>query len=263
MQLKTLNFRLKLAMKNLIIFLGIALTIFSCRKDKVLDTCQISEKQINPYSSAYFLEDAEQLTYQLVSSDSTHVDFNKINLNEDVVNCTLGKLSAIYNTAAKTAGPLQDLLNKWNVHVTNRIILSSFSMKFNNITGLYQELISNPSNTSNAFINDLYHKYGFKSIAITGSENTISMSSLKNHNMRFIQQSLLEIDEISNVYLNRYALDGDAIEHFPYPDHDIFIFDYAWGQCMTGCLAHHFWKVKVDEQCTVSLVEEYGDELPY
>jgi hypothetical protein len=250
-------------MKNLIIVLGIVLTIFSCRKDKVLDTCQIGEKQINPYSSAYFLEDAEQLTYQLISTDSNHVDFNKIELNQDAVNCTLGKLSAIYNTAAKTSGALQDVLNKWNVHVTNRTTLSSFSMKFEDTTGLYQELINNLGNASNAFINELYNKYGFKSISAASSENILSLSSLKNHNIRFIQQRLLEIDEISNVYINRNPLDGSAIEHFPYPDHDIFIFDYAWGQCMTGCLSHHFWKVKVDAQCTVYLVDEYGDELPY
>ncbi len=250
-------------MKNLIIFLGIVLTMFSCRKDKVLDTCQIGEKQINPYSSAYFLEDAEQLTYQLVSTDSNHVDFNKIELNQDVVNCTLGKLSAIYNTAAKTTGALQDVLNKWNVHVTNRTTLSSFSMKFDDTTGLYQELITNPGNTSNAFINELYHAYGFKSISNTSGENIISISSLKNHNIRAIQQRLLEIEVVSHVYINRYSVDGPLIEYISYPDHDIFIFDYAWGQCMTGCLAHHFWKVKVDAQCTVSLVEEYGDELPY
>jgi hypothetical protein len=263
MQLKTLNIRLKLAMKNSIIFLGIVLTIFSCRKDKVLDTCQIGEKQINPYSSAYFLEDAEQLTYQLISNDSTHVDFNKIALNEDAVNCTLGKLSAIYATASNTTGPIHQMLNKWNVHFTQRIVLSGFSMKFTTTTGLYDELITNPGNTSNAFLNELYNDYGFKSISNSSGENTLSMGSLKNHNIRYIKQELLDIDEISNVYINRLAIDGSSIEHFPNPDHDIFIFDYAWGQCMTGCLAHHFWKVKVDAQCAVSLVEEYGDELPY
>lgn len=250
-------------MKNLIIFLGIVLTMFSCRKDKVLDTCQICEKQINPYSSAYFLEDAEQLTYQLVSTDSNHVDFNKIELNQDVVNCTLGKLSAIYNTTVKTSGALQDVLNKWNVHVTNRTTLSRFSMKFDDTTGLYQELITNLGNTSNAFINELYHEYGFKSISAASGENILSLSSLKNHNIRFIQQQLLAIDEISNVYINRNPLDGSAIEHFPYPDHDIFIFEYAWGQCMTGCIFNHYWKVKVDQNCAVSLVEEYGSALPY
>lgn len=228
-----------------------------------MDTCQIGEKYINPYSSAYFLEDAEQLTYQLVSNDSTHVDFNKIALNQDAVNCTLGKLSAIYTTASNTTGPIHQMLNKWNVHVTNRFILSSFSMKFTTTTGLYDELITNPGNTSNAFLNELYNDYGFKSISKTSGENTLSMGSLKNHNVRYIKQELQDIEGISNVFLNRYILDGSAIEHFSYPDHDIFIFDYAWGQCMTGCLSHHFWKVKVDAQCTVSLVEEYGDELPY
>ncbi len=250
-------------MKNLIIVLVITLATIGCRKDPNLGACQKCQKQINPYTSEYFLEDAEQLTYQLISTDSNHVDFNKIALNQDAVNCTLGKLSAIYNTANKATGSLHEMLNKWNVHFTKRIVLNGFSIKFADTSGLYQELITNPASTSNAFINELYNDYGFRSISTASGENILGMSSLKNHNVRFIKQRLLEIDGISNVYINRFLLDGPSIEHFSYPDHDIFIFAYAWGQCMTGCLSHHFWKVKVDQHCGVYLLEEYGDELPY
>ena len=258
-----MNFRPQVVMKYFIILVGIIYSTFGCRKDQSLETCETCKKHINPYSSAFFLEDAEQLTYQLVSSDSNHVDFNKIELNQDAVNCTLGKLSAIFATASNTKGPIHQMLNKWNVHITQRIILDGITMEFTTNTGLYNELITNPGNTSNAFLNELYNDYGFKYIYKMYDENTLSMTALKNHNVRYIKQQLLDIDEISNVYINRFMIDGPSIEHFPYPDHDIFIFDYAWGQCMTGCLAHHFWKVKVDAQCAVSLVEEYGIALPY
>lgn len=263
MQLKKMNFRPQVVMKYFIILVGIIYSTFGCRKDQTFETCETCKKHINPYSSAFFLEDAEQLTYRLVSSDSNHVDFNKIELNQDAVNCTLGKLSAIYATARNTKGPIHLMLNKWNVHITQRIVLYGIAMEFTTNTGLYNELITNPGNTSNAFLNELYNEYGFKFIYKIYDENTLSMTALKNHNVRYIKQKLQDIEEISKIYISSNTADGPSIEHFPYPDHDIFIFKHSWGDCMFGCIFNHYWKVKVDQNCSVSLVEEYGSALPY
>lgn len=249
-------------MKNLIIVLGIVLVVAACRKDPNLGGCQNCQKQINSYSSAYFLEDAEYLTYQLISSDSNHIGHNQIALDEPTVYCYLGKLSAIYNEANATEGSLHKMLNKWNVHVKDGIELSLLGIKFADTLGLINEFLTNPGNTSNEFLNELYNDYGFRAIYPSNSEDIIGIRSLKNHNTPYIKTRLLEFDEIVEVYINEPQWDGPTIDHFSYPDHDIFIFEFAWDNCLTGCLKSHYWKIKVDQDCSVSLIEEFGDDLP-
>jgi hypothetical protein len=249
-------------MKNLIIFLGIVLIIFSCRKDPNLGICQNCQKQINSYSSAYFLEDAEQLAYRLISSDTSHVGHNQVELDQPTVDCYLGKLSAIFNAASAVDGSLHNMLNKWNVHIKYGIDLSMVGIKFTESSGLLDELLANPGNTSNDFLNELHNKYGFGAVYPPSVEDIIKIRSLKNHNTPYIKMRLQEFNEIFEVYIDDPPWDGPSIDHISYSDHDIFIFEFAWDNCFTGCLKSHYWKIKVDQDCSVSLMEEFGDDLP-
>lgn len=249
-------------MKNLIIVLGIVLVAAACRKDPNLGICLNCQKQINPYASTYFLEDAEQLAHELISSDTNHVGHHQVELDQPTVDCYLGKLSAIYNTANALDGPLHKMLNKWNVHVTDGIELSKFSIKFADSSGLLDELLTNPGNTSNEFLNELHNKYGFGAIYPPNGENILAMSSLKNRNTTYIKNRLLESPEIVEVFINRSLIDGPTINHFSYPDHDIFIFEYRWGNCFSGCSYSHSWKIKLNQDCHLTSIEEFGDDLP-
>jgi hypothetical protein len=248
-------------MKNLIIVLGILLVAAACRKDPNLGICQNCQKQINSYSSAYFLEDAEQLAYRLISSDTSHVGHNQVELDQPTVDCYLGKLSAIFNAANAVDGSLHHMLNKWNVHVKDGIDLSMIRIKFKDSSELLDELLTNPGNTSNEFLNELYNTYGFGA-AFANGEDIVKMQSLKNHNTPYIKTRLQESTEIFEVYINDPLWDGPSIDHISYSDHDIFIFEFAWDNCYIECLKSHYWKIKVDQDCSVSLLEEFGDDLP-
>ncbi len=245
-------------MNKVVILISIVLLIFGCRKDPV-DNCA---NQITPYSTAYFFEDALQLTYKQVSSDSNHVGFNQTALHEQTLKFYHEKLSVIYNAANRSSGSLRDIIYKWKVHFTKKVDLNSFTMMFGDTLGLHREIRTNPGNTSNPYINELYLDYGFKDISIGNKKEMIQLKSMKSHNIRHITAQLNDMDEIWNAWFVKYNTDGPSIVHFSYIDYDIFIFEYAWDDCPTGCLYRHFWEVKVDYNCAVSLVQEYGDELP-
>ena len=194
-------------MKKLFIIFGIVISTVACRKDSTPTFCDNCESQINTYSSAYFLKDAEALTYKMISQASTHLGYDKVGLDPSTVNCYLGKLSAIYNACHNSTGSFNQMLNKWAVHVGPHIIMNGFSIKFTDTLGLKLEFITNPGKTSNVFLNELYNDYGFKSISETWYPDQVYVSSMKNNNVRYIKDRLLESSEIEAVYLNFNFLD--------------------------------------------------------
>lgn len=249
-------------MKKHILFCTIFLFSVSCRKDNAPIDYENCRKQINPQSISYFLEDAEVLTYQKIQSDSSHAGYNQIMLDSVTVQNYLEKLSAIYNTCAASSGSLNQMLNQWNIHTGPHISMNGLLIEFVDTIGLKNELLTSPGYTSNELLNQLYLAYGFKSITQSWSPEQVYIKSMQNYNVRYIREQLLLTEEIKAVYYNAHFLDGTSIEHIEYTDHDIFIFSFGWGDCPSGCMNEHLWKVKVDQLCNVSLLEEYGNALP-
>jgi len=248
-------------MKNLLLFSLIIIGLLGCRKDPQRTVCSNCGDNITAESTDYFLGDAQDLAYRIISKDSSHIGFNQIELEENTENCILSKLSAIYEASQSATGNFHDMLDIYHVHQGSRTVLNFLTIKFIDSSSLRTELINNPGNTSEPFLNQLYNDYGFIASTQNWGDN-IYFYSPDNYNIRYIKQALIQIPEITQVYLDFYFLDGLSIEHISYPNHDIFIFGYGWGDCPSGCFSTHFWKVKVDDSCIVSLVEEYGNELP-
>jgi hypothetical protein len=45
-------------------------------------------------------------------------------------------------------------------------------------------------------------------------------------------------------------------------NHKIYQYVLRWGDCPSGCIYQHYWKIKVTDQ-KITLLEEYGDPLEF
>lgn len=233
----------------------------SCRKDPHRSICDNCSNNISNNSTTYFLSDAEDLAFKEISENPNHVGHNQIVLDSVTVSCYLSKLSAIYHAALNDTGTFHDMIFKYEIHQGQRYALNGLILGFTDSSDLFNELLNNGGNTSNLLLNQLNSSYGFTNVTEL-SNNQLYIQSNVNYNVLYIKEQLMLIPEISEVYLNFYFLDGMSIDYFSHTDHDIFLFSYGWGDCPSGCMAKHFWKVKIDLNCNVSLEDEYGDNLP-
>lgn len=249
-------------MKKLILILSILLTVLSCQKDPILVEPDICADQINDYSTAYFFEDAVQLAYNQIKTDTNHIGHNQMELDKKTLNFYLSKLSTIYNASNATTGPMREMLSKWNIHISTYTDLTTFSVKFEDSLGLFLELQEKLGNTSNSFLNELYNKWNFTNIELKLYSATARMTSTNRYNIQYIARRLYEIEEVLIVQDYTYYVDGPSIVHFPYADYDIFIFEYEWKDSGPDPKLSHFWEIKIDHNCVVTLEKEYGDALP-
>ncbi|MDA7803615.1 hypothetical protein N8987_03480 [Crocinitomix sp.] len=136
-------------------------------------------------------------------------------------------------------------------------------IRFFNESTLRSELVNNPGYTSDEFLNTLYLNYGFNSFNIYEWSPYITISSPNNYyNVQYIKHQLELIDQVYQVGLDGYWIDGPSITHEKIGAIDEFVFGYGWGDCPSGCFGHHYWRVQVDTDCNVTLLEEFGDDLP-
>ncbi|MDX5347027.1 MAG: T9SS type A sorting domain-containing protein, partial [Hymenobacteraceae bacterium] len=73
---------------------------------------------------------------------------------------------------------------------------------------------------------------------------------------------LKTVPGIIEVYKNHHWYDGPDIYDSIYSDHVELIYDYSWGDCLSGCAYHRYWKFKVYFDCRVEYVGSYGNSLP-
>jgi hypothetical protein len=67
-----------------------------------------------------------------------------------------------------------------------------------------------------------------------------------------------ELADVEYAEPNYTCCDGPDIE---YKGDRTYIFVYAWGDCMAGCLNEHVWEVQVSDGSVV-ILQETGDPLP-
>lgn len=240
----------------------IASVILGCRRDEYDFRCKVCYDQIDSASTNYFLEDAQAFAYLEIAADSTHTGYNEVVIDPETEYCYLAKLSAIYQASVSPSSPTHDLIFTYKVHQGIRTMLNGFTIGFSDSLGLREEFLSSPGYTSNAFLNQLSNEWGFtKTSSIPWNYNVIVYGD-ENLNVRYIREQLELSPEIDQVWLDYFFLDGPAIEYTAFPDYDEFIFQYGWGDCPSGCFYHHYWRIHLDSDCQVELVEEYGHDLP-
>jgi len=246
--------KLILALKIIPVFI----LFFSCRKDPVqlYNTC---DHEISEESKAYFMNDAMELTLRQTNSDSLSPFYSNPQINEQLLQHILGKLSAIYNAAMDTSTVFSEIINEYHIHVHQTYSFDHLSIKFSDTT-LENEFVSNPGSTSSPILNSIANDYAFNSSF--DFSGFYFLYSNNNYNIPALCDMLKTEPRIQYASPNGFCCDGDNIEYNWTEQYDEFVFDLGIGDCPSGCFGHHFWKIHVDENCIVTFIEEYGSPLP-
>lgn len=253
-------------MKSLRILLIPSVCILvSCRKDKTDLTYKECYSEITPDSRDYFYKDAVEFGLQRLASDTLSDYPENPIYREEPVMFVLGKLSAIYNEALSLDSPLHDMIFKYKIHKLTRYERKSIAIKFSDFD-IQLDFAKNPGNIGNELLDELINERGFK---LQEKSKWSEWVSIKAEHQ----------DYVNAVFARRlvgsYGIDTSGVGqwyNFEWNDRDIeyswtneydeFIFIYGMGDCPCGCTEFHYWQVRVDKNCNVTLVSEYGDPLP-
>ena len=250
-------------MARVLLCFFMVLSCMACRKDSVLTKSDTCSAFVSQEAENYFRSSAQDFAYLEISNNPDHFGYNLFKIEEHTINYFLGKLSAIYQKAIDSTDVLHDMIFKYAVQNTNqRLSLKSIIVMFNSNSTVLAEIHSNEATYSEPFLNKMKNEYWLYPKTYNSMYTKVNFISEVPFNVGYIESNVKELDEVNAVYLDSYGGNAHTIVHSKDGIDDIFIFKHGWGDCMAGCFYHHYWKIKVSENCSVELLEEYGDELP-
>lgn len=237
----------------------IALTLIACNKTRektVAADCTITEEIKSLYQSS-----AEAIYTRIVQADETHAEHNADILGEAGVNEVLEKFGAIV-MAAESNTEIHAMVYDYGIHQSMGWNPSGFGIWFN-LESNYTSMQDNWGATGYPTLDRLANDYGY---TITHTFNSNKGGRIEGDtplNMQAIVEAINEeLDALGSAELNHSFGGSSSIEYLEEGSKTVFIYSHGWGDCPSGCIYHHFWKVKVDKNCDVTLVEQYGDDLP-
>ncbi|MBI3136064.1 MAG: hypothetical protein HYZ14_15410 [Bacteroidetes bacterium] len=252
----------------IILILSTAL-ILSCRKDKTDLTYKECYSEITPTSEAYFYKDAKQFGIQRLEADTlSEYALNPVYREEETV-YVLGKLSAIYNAAtySQPGTPLHDIIFKYQIHKLEGSSLTILALEVVDWS-VQLDFTKNFGSTQNDELNMIAAEFDFtSSYTWFGNKDIVLLKTEQNYILTHFGRRLEGTPGItgifpSNHYLYNVNINAFDITYSWTDEYDEFIFTYGFGDCIMGCDLHRHWKVRVDHDCNVTFIEDYGDALP-
>jgi len=241
----------------------------SCRKDKTNLVYKECYNEITVVTRAHFYTDAVQFGIQRLSAETlSEYHLNPVYIEEQTI-YVLGKLSAIFNAAASSPvdSPLYDIVFKYQIHKEIGTHLNMLNIVVESWDVQY-DFKAHFGNTQNDELNAITNKYDFSYYNTVGVLDTVYVllinedEYIMSHFAKQLKGTPGIVDARSMIYS---ITNGNGLTDIYYSwtdEYDEFIFQYGMGDCPAGCTEFHYWKVRVDKDCNVSFIEEYGDPLP-
>lgn len=256
-------------MERILIIFFLFSTLTACRKDKTDLTYKECYSEITTTSRSHFYLDAQQFGIQRLMADTlSEYYLNPVYREEETI-YVLGKLSAIFNAASTSepGTPLYDIIFKHQIHKLEKTSLYDLVIEVENDT-VQLDFVENYGFTQNNELNKISEEFEFtvheawfwnKYFVVLSTEKPLVLSHIANR--------LLKTGGIVDAYAwNPYLYDSyinafDILYNWT-EEYDEFIFIHGFGDCIMGCDFHHHWKFRVDHDCGVTFIEEFGDPLP-
>jgi hypothetical protein len=223
---------------------------------QVVDSsCEAPQDIVNVYS-----DDADELAirWSLAAAtpwaDSVHIDPV---LRERI----LGSLLAVFNA---TSLPARDSVTVcYNIHTWPVPAMNSVIVSVDSSEAWVQQVAIGEYPTDNDAFNALYDEYGlsYGEYYDWSFGHAFVLNSPANLNLEALSILLEEIPGVFYADINGMFGDGNDIQ-VEMMDSDVILeYEMAWGDCFAGCMMHHYWKFRVEEDCSVEFVTSWGDEV--
>lgn len=256
-------------MKRILAVIFLLVVIASCRKDKTDLTYKECYAEITATSRNHFYLDAQQFGIQRLMADTlSDYYLNPVYREEETI-YVLGKLSAIFNAAtmSEPGTPLYDIIFKHQIHKLEKTSLRDLVIEVENDT-VQLDFVKNYGSTQNSELNKISEEFEFtvdeawfwdKIFVVLTTEEPLVLSHIGNRLLGTF--GVIDAYGWNNYMYNSY-INAFDISYSWTDGYDEFIFTHGFGDCIMGCDLHHHWKVRVDHDCNVTFIEDYGDPLP-
>jgi hypothetical protein len=246
-------------MKALIVLFFIGWMSFSVIAQITSSSCIASDS-----IKALYRNDADRLELrQIYDNNLTWVDSVEIPQAES--DTILNALIAVYNATSLQAR--DTVVDIYHIHTFPYPVMNNIAVKADTIQLWMQELANGNLTTGESTIDDLISVYLFEQVTYTdlswGAADVVTFISDSNYNLFPLIAELNLVPGVNYAQMNSYAGDGNEIYSTVFPDHVELIYQYSWGDCMSGCINNRYWKFKVYYDCSVEFVLSWGTLIYY
>jgi hypothetical protein len=216
-------------------------------------------------STITYFTDAQRLTLTKIKRQNlTYKDSVEIPINH--IDTVFRALIAVYNA---TVLPARDtVISMLQIHTFPDPAMNRFVVAADSTLSWMQQLKAGNIPTGNAEIDDLISTYNLTNYTYSNSSNLYAWHELvfltnDNYNLFALTDLFGALPQVQFAELDYYVGDGGTIRDSIYSDHVELTYNYAWGDCMAGCMYQRYWKFKVYFDCSVEYVESFGNTLTF
>lgn len=117
--------------------------------------------------------------------------------------------------------------------------------------------------TGQEAIDALIDEYDFRLAAFNETGSVMgTLRSGRPLNLEAVGRRFEEVATIVRASPDNLLVSKSDIRVLFFADRLRYTFEYGFGDCLSGCMGHHYWKVDVYTGGTVKIIEEGGNALP-
>lgn len=243
----------------LLIFL---IALLSCLKNpseiELLKYSKDDLVPLNDSTKSLYYNDAAYIEFRQVIQDSTK-RYSQVNLEEQNIISHYENLLNIYNNSYSISNSFFENISRIHTFAARTLYYLLVSVDTSKVW--VNEWLNGNKYTGITGIDSLIENYEievFFNFESSGGYN-FTLKTTVPINYFALKEKLEKTDEFIYVEPDGIIGGGSSISLID-GNHKIYQYAIGWGDCPSGCIYYHYWKIKVTEQ-EITLLEEYGDPL--
>ncbi|MBL1214520.1 MAG: hypothetical protein D8M61_14355 [Ignavibacteriae bacterium] len=238
------------------------LIFYSCQNNLEVEPLKYSQDDLVPLNDStkeLYYYDAAMIELFNVMSDSI-TRYEVVKLDAEKINLYYNDLVYIYNNSYRLGNTFFENIQKihsyghrtlYSIHVA---VDTNKTWAFNWLNGISQTGVSS--------VDSLIENYKLEPIHIFTSQNTIWYQLLSKDPINYfaLVEKFKTTTEFLHIDPNVMIGGGSVISLEKQNDRKYYTYSYGWGDCPSGCLNYHYWKIFL-KGTNINLIDEWGDPL--
>jgi hypothetical protein len=207
---------------------------------------------------AFFEQDALQLAARIMAEEPAYS--NVVNIPANLTGPILDAIIAVYN--AVDIPERNMVIECLNIHSFPRVNTNSMLVFADPSFSWVQVLAGGGFPSGNGQIDQLFNTYGLTASSHMVPNGVIfTISSTNDLNMTALAALFESVPGVTGTEQTAYDGDGPDITYQDFDAYSTLTFSFGWGDCPAGCVSRRNWRFRVNGDCSVEFLNEWGD--PY
>lgn len=243
-------------MKSIVILIFSLLNIISLNAQVINSSCYTND---SVFISEYRWDAARLALRNINSTGSVYAD--SITIPQGQIDTIFQCLTSLYNASSIPA--IDTIFNMIHIRTFEPPFIRQLSICTDISNWWANNLLNGNPQSGEPLFDNLVQQYNLiiSDVSAYSSFSTISiiLESADPVNIDPLKDLFNAVSGVLYTGYNPPIGDANDILFTPDTDHYEFIFDYGFGDCFSGCIDHHYWKLWVYPGCNVELKSSYGD----